>query len=41
MQDRTARPCGGFVLLERLLASGVVTIEDIEKGTSHEPLNRN
>jgi hypothetical protein len=41
MQDRTARPCGGFVLLERLLASGAVTIEDIEKGTSHEPLNRN
>ena len=29
MQDRTARPCGGFVLLERLLGSGVITIEDI------------
>jgi hypothetical protein len=29
MQDRAARPCGGFILLERLLGSGVVTIEDI------------
>lgn len=29
MQDRAARPCGGFVLLERLLASGVITMEDI------------
>ncbi len=31
MQDRKARPCGGFILLGRLLASGAVTIEDIEK----------
>ena len=29
MQDRAARPCGGFVLLEQLLGSGVITIEDI------------
>lgn len=29
MQDRAARPCGGFVLLEKLLGSGVITIEDI------------
>ncbi len=29
MQDRTARPCGGFVFLEKLLGSGVITIEDI------------
>lgn len=29
MQDRAARPCGGFVFLERLLKSGVITIEDI------------
>lgn len=29
MQDRAARPCGGFVLLERLLGSGVITMEDI------------
>ena len=29
MQDRTARPCGGFVVLERLLGTGVITIEDI------------
>jgi hypothetical protein len=29
MQDRAARPCGGFVFLERLLGSGVITIEDI------------
>jgi len=30
MQDRAARPCGGFVLLERLLGSGVIRIQDIE-----------
>ncbi len=30
MQDRTARPCGGFVLLKKLLRSGVITIEDLE-----------
>src|SRR3990172_9206857 len=29
MQDRAARPCGGFILLERLLGSGVITLEDI------------
>ena len=29
MQNRAARPCGGFVLLEQLLGSGVITIEDI------------
>jgi hypothetical protein len=29
MQDRAARPCGGFVLLEKLLGSGVITLEDI------------
>jgi hypothetical protein len=29
MQDRTARPCGGFVLLAQLLNSGAITIEDI------------
>jgi|APFre7841882630_1041343.scaffolds.fasta_scaffold118416_2 hypothetical protein len=29
MQNRAARPCGGFILLERLLSSGVVTMEDI------------
>jgi hypothetical protein len=29
MQDRAARPCGGFVLLEKLLGSGVIAIEDI------------
>ena len=29
MQDRAARPCGGFVLLERLLGAGVITIDDI------------
>jgi len=29
MQNRAARPCGGFVLLEKLLGSGVITIEDI------------
>jgi hypothetical protein len=30
MQDRTARPCGGFVLLAKLLGSGVIAIEDIK-----------
>jgi hypothetical protein len=30
MQDWAARPCGGFVLLEKLLGSGVITIEDIK-----------
>jgi hypothetical protein len=29
MQNRTASPCGGFVLLSKLLESGVITIEDI------------
>jgi formate-dependent nitrite reductase cytochrome c552 subunit len=29
MQNRTARPCGGFVLLEQLLAAGSITVEDI------------
>jgi hypothetical protein len=29
MQNRTALPCGGFVLLSQLLESGVITIEDI------------
>ncbi len=29
MQDRAARPCGGFVFLEKLLGSGVITIDDI------------
>jgi hypothetical protein len=29
MQDRAAQPCGGFVFLEKLLGSGVITIEDI------------
>jgi hypothetical protein len=29
MQNRAARPCGGFILLERLLSSGVITMEDI------------
>ncbi len=28
-QDRRAQPCGGFILLVRLLKSGVITIEDI------------
>ncbi len=27
--DRNAQPCGGFVLLARLLAAGALTIEDI------------
>jgi hypothetical protein len=31
MQDRTTRPCGGFILLEKLLESGVITFEDIDK----------
>jgi len=30
MQDRTASPCGGFIFLTQLLASGVITIEDIK-----------
>ncbi len=29
VQDRRAQPCGGFVLLARLLASGVIEIGDI------------
>ncbi len=29
MLDRNAPPCGGFVLLVRLLESGSITIEDI------------
>ena len=29
MQDRTARPCGGFVFLAQFLGSGAITIEDI------------
>jgi hypothetical protein len=29
MQDRTATPCGGFLLLGQLLSSGVITTEDI------------
>jgi len=29
MQNRKARPCGGFVLVAQLLASGVITMEDI------------
>lgn len=29
MQNRAARPCGGFVLLSQLLESGGITIEDI------------
>ncbi len=29
MMDRMAPPCGGFVLLARLLESGVIEIEDI------------
>jgi hypothetical protein len=29
MQNRAAPPCGGFILLERLLGSGVITLEDI------------
>jgi hypothetical protein len=30
MLDRTARPCGGFVLVSQLLGSGVITLEEIE-----------
>ncbi len=29
MRDRTVPPCGGFVLLARLLQQGVITIDDI------------
>ncbi len=29
-QDGTSQPCGGFVLLLRLLEQGVITIEDIQ-----------
>lgn len=29
IQDRSARPCGGFVLVGQLLGAGVITIEDI------------
>jgi hypothetical protein len=29
MQNRSARPCGGFVLLSQLLESGAIAIEDI------------
>jgi hypothetical protein len=29
MQDRAATPCGGFLLLEQLLGSGVLALEDI------------
>ena len=29
IQDRTALPCGGFVLISRLLGSGVITLEEI------------
>lgn len=29
MENRAARPCGGFVLLAHLLGSGAITIEDI------------
>jgi hypothetical protein len=29
MQNRAARPCGGFVLLAKLLGSGVIAIQDI------------
>lgn len=29
MQNREARPCGGFVFLAQLLGSGVITIQDI------------
>jgi hypothetical protein len=30
MEDRTASPCGGFILLARLLMAGTMTREDIE-----------
>jgi hypothetical protein len=29
MQNRAARPCGGFVFIAHLLESGVITIENI------------
>jgi len=29
MQDRGAQPCGGFLLLEQLLASGIIELEDV------------
>ncbi len=29
MFDRNAAPCGGFILLAKLLESGAITIEDI------------
>ncbi len=29
MQDRAATPCGGLLLLEQLLGSGVLALEDI------------
>jgi hypothetical protein len=29
MLDRKAGPCGGLVLIQRLLASGAITIEDV------------
>jgi len=31
-QDRQARPCGGYIFLTELLASGVITIEDMDEG---------
>jgi len=30
MQDRSARPCGGYVLLSQLLADGRIMLEDIK-----------
>ena len=30
MQDRQARPCGGYILLSQLLGSGRITIKDIK-----------
>jgi hypothetical protein len=30
-QDRAARPCGGYVFLTELLASGVIATEDIKE----------
>ena len=29
MQDRAARPCGGFVVLERYLRARLITLDDI------------
>jgi len=29
MQNREARPCGGFLLLEQLLAVGMIDLEDV------------